>query len=254
MKSGFLSVLVVAAVILALGGQAHGGWMEVDSHSGTTYLSEGKVKNVPRDKSGVWSVFDVNKSTITLVNPAERSYTEFDVDKFCGEMKSMMGSMMSGMTPEQRAMMEQMMGGGGHKKAPKVSVVRRGTGTRLAGYNTVMYSVAVNGRPYKDVWLATGAAIVKDVRKYIKKAMEMSTKMESCTRVGPGGGSPAPETTAEYMGLLEKGWPMKELNRESGEVEAEVTSLKKKNVPASEFRVPAGYRRVGMKDMMGGMK
>jgi hypothetical protein len=94
---------------------------------------------------------------------------------------------------------------------------------------------------------------MNDVRSFIEKAEDFSTKMESCTRMGSGPQGPDPEDAKEYKDLAEKGWTMKELNRESGEVETEVIRLEKKSIPASEFRVPSGYRKVEMKEMMGGM-
>lgn len=64
---------------------------------------------------------------------------------------------------------------------------------------------------------------------------------------------PSPEASKEYIGLMEKGWMMKEVDKVSGEVETEVKSLERKNIPDSEFRAPSGYRKVDMKQMMGGM-
>ena len=253
MRKRIIKSLAVTAILIGLGLPAYAGWVEVDKHSGTTYISGGLIKNVPEDGNEMWTIMDVNKGIITMVNPGERSYTVVEPEKFCAQMSSMMGDMMEGIPPEQRAMMEQMMGRGGPKRTPKVAVAKKGNGGRIAGLSTVKYSVTVDGRPYKDIWLATSAPIMNDVRSFIEKAEDFSTKMESCTRMGSGPQGPDPEAAKEYKDLAEKGWTMKELNRESGEVETEVIRLEKKSIPASEFRVPSGYRKVEMKEMMGGM-
>jgi len=250
-----LSILTTLLLLTAFTLPSYAGWVEVDRSSGTMYISGAMIKIVPEGKDNVWTVMDLNKGIVSIINPRAKSYTVFAPDKFCSEIKSMMGNMMKEMDPEQRALMEQMLGRSAQKKAPpKVKVVKMGPGGKIKGYNTVKYGVTVNGTPYKNVWLATNAPIMNDVRKYIKKATVMSAKMESCSQVGPGVSGPAPEMSKEYTALADKGWPMKELNLRTREVEKEVLSLEKKNIPASAFRVPAGYKKVEMREMMGGIK
>lgn len=248
MRRRILRSLAVTAILVGLALPVSAGWVEVDSHSGTTYISDGKVKNVD-EAGGMWSVFDAKKGTLIMVDPKKRTYTEVDPVKFCKQISSAMDAMMEGIPPEQRAMMEQMMGKGGAKRAPKVSVTKKGSGGKIAGYSTVKYTVTVDGRPYKDIWLATSAPIMKDVEKYMKMMTEMSVKMDSCA----GGEGPGPESSKEYLSLTERGWTMKEVNKQSGEVESEVRSLTMKSIPASEFRVPSGYRKTDTQHMMEGM-
>ena len=119
MRKRILKSLAVTAILIGLGLPAHAGWVEVDRHSGTTYISGELIKNVPNDGNEMWTIMDVNKGTITMVNPGERSYTVVEPEKFCSQMSSMMGDMMEGIPPEQRAMMEQMMGRGGPKRVPE---------------------------------------------------------------------------------------------------------------------------------------
>ena len=246
------SILTIA-LLMASVLPSHAGWIEVDSHTGTMYISkQGLIKNVPPDASGMWSVMDLQDGSITMVDPGKRSYTIIYPEKFCGQVTTMMDNMMADMTPERRAMMKQMMGAGGQRPAPRVRVTKMGSGGIVAGNNTVKYSVTVNGRPFKDVWLAPDAPIMRDVRKFISKASEMGAKMESCSQMGPGAEGPAPELSTEYLGIAKKGWILKEVNKKSGKVEKNVISLKKKSIPSSEFRVPAGYRKVEMRRLMGG--
>jgi len=230
------------------------GWVERDSHGGIMYISRGMIKVVPDARGEVWTIMDMNKHTIKIINPKNRSYTEFNPNEFCLRVKTMMLNMISEMPPERRAVMQQMIGQSSTRRAPLVQVENKGSGGTLRGLNTTKYAIKVNGRPYKDVWIAPNAPIMKDVRGFVRQANSMSAKMESCSQFGPAARGPSPEVSREYTALSEKGWPMRELNRRTNRVEKEVLSLTKKNIPASFFHVPAGYTRVDMKNMMGGMR
>ena len=256
MKSKLGLIGFVAVLITALALPAYAGWVEVDIHGNTTYISDGRIKNVPEEAGAMWTIFDANKGTITMVNPAKRSYTVIATAKYCDEMSSIIGGLMEehmkGMTPEQRAMMEQMTGRNRATKAPKVSVARKGSGGKIAGYDTVKYSVTVDGKPYKDVGVATDASIMKDMRKFMQKAIKMGAEMDDCMQ-GPLGMGSNPENSKEYLSLMEKGWTMREARKDGIGVETEVKSLVKKSIPASEFRVPSGYSKVDMRQAMEGM-
>ena len=262
MKSKLGLIGFVAVLITALALPAYAGWVEVDIYGDTTYISDGRIKHVPEEVGAMWTIFDANKGTITMVNPAKRSYTVIATAKYCDEMSSMMEGLMEeqmkGMPPEQRAMMEQMTGRNRASKAPKVSVASKGSGGKIAGYDTVKYSVTVDGKPYKDVWVASNASIMKDMRKFMKKVIKMGSEMGDCMQ-GPLGMGSNPENSKEYLSLMEKGWPMREVRKDGIGVqdgigvETEVKSLVEKSIPASEFRVPSGYKKVEMRQVMEGM-
>ncbi len=253
-KKALFMTISLFFLLALLSAPVHAGWVEKDRQAGTMYISGALIKVVPQRSNGMWSVMDLNSGLITMINRPGRTYAVIDPKTFCSEMKSMMTGMMQGMPPEQRAMMEQMMGGQGAGHTPSVRVRRVGSGGKVAGHDTIKYSVTVDGRPYRDIWLAPGAPIMNDMRRYLKKSSEMNASMAACSNMGPGmaGGGPAPEASKEYQAIAEKGWTMKELDRKTGKVDKEVTSLEKKSLPASTFRVPIGYRKVNMREMMMG--
>jgi len=252
-RGALLSILTTIILLTAFALPARAGWLEVARDSGTMSISGALIKVVPADNSRMWTIMDMNKGIVTMVDERKRTYTLIDPEKFCATVTTMMGNMMAGMTPQQRAMMKQMMGGSASKHSPVVKVMRMGSGGKVAGYDTTKYSVIVDGRPYKDVWLATNAPIMHEMKNFIKKSSEMSAKMESCSKMAPGmNRGPAPEVSKEYEALSEKGWPMKELNRRTHKVTKEVRRLERKTFPASTFRVPAGYQKVEMRKLMGG--
>jgi len=248
-KTGLIITLVaVALTCMAL--PAHAGWIEVDRHSGTSYFSGAKLKHVPEDGTS-WTIIDAQKGTVTMVNHEEQSYTEVDLEEFCETMSSLMTEMMAGMPPEQRAMMEQMMGSQGEKRVPDVTVERKEGAELIAAHKTTLWSVAADGRPYRDIWIADDVAVTEEVRNFIKKTLDMGRKMKDCMASARGTTEADPEDSPRYAELMMKGWVMKEVNREDGEVEREVVKLEEKTIPASEFTVPAGYRKAEFLEMMG---
>jgi len=253
-RGALLSILATIILLTAFTLPARAGWLEVARDSGTMSISGPLIKVVPGDNSGIWTIMDMNKGIVTMVDEGKRTYTLIDPEKFCATVTTMMGDMMAGMTPQQRAMMKQMMGGGAAPKhTPVVKVMNMGSGGKVAGYNTTKYNVIVDGRPYKDVWLATNAPIMHDMKNFIDKSSKMSAKMENCSKMAPGmNRGPSPEVGKEYAKLDKKGWPMKELDRRTHKVTKEVQRLERKTFPASTFRVPAGYKKVEMRKLMGG--
>lgn len=244
----FTFFLVTVFMLTAFSSKALAGWVEVSGQDGaTTYISDGMVKQVPNGEGKPWSIFDANKGTIMMFMPEEMSYVEIDPEEFCEEFSKMM----AGIPPEQRAAMEQMMKGkSAAKKDPSVKVTRVGDGGKIAGYDTVKYSSTVDGKPYKEIWLASGGPNMHDVKELMQSVMKMHKKMEGCTQLGGAQFAPNPELSKEYIEMMEKGWTMKEVNLQGGSVVSEVESLTKKSIPASEFAIPTDYKKIDFMEMM----
>ncbi len=242
----------MAALIFTLfSSSAKAGWVEVSRQTGTiTYISDGMVKQVPDNEGKPWSLFDANRGTITMLIPADMSYVEIDPEEFCEEFSKMMNAI----PPEQRAAMEQMMSGkAADNKDPSVKVTRVGDGGKIAGYDTVRYSLTVDGRPYKEVWLASGGPTMRDVKELMQSVMKMHKKMEGCTQLGGVQLAANPELSKEYIELMEKGWTMKEVNLQGGSLVSEVESLEERDIPASEFTIPTDYKKIDIMEMMSRM-
>jgi hypothetical protein len=181
---------------------------------------------------------------------------EIDPKKICDELSKMMDAMTEAMPPEQRAAMEKMMSEkASTQKAPVVTVSRVGSGGKVAGQDTDKYSVTVDGKPYKEVWLAVDSPIMEEARVFTKSAMDLSKQVEGCKQIGPLSATlvAMPESSKEYMTLMEKGWRLKEVDMRNGNVQYEVESLTKKSIPASDFQIPAGYEKLDMMEMFGQM-
>ena len=250
--------ILLAGFVLAAGMAlpVHAGWVEVNSDGEKNMFSGGLFKNFTQGEDG-WSLMDMNNGTLTIVSNKRKTYTTGTMKEFCATMSGVQNQMMAGMeqamqgmTPEQRKMMEQMTGRGAKRPNPKVSIAKAGSGGVIAGFKTTKYTVSVDGRPSKEVWLTSHAALMKDLKPYLSKILKMSD-MSSCGMEGAGmmGGEFNVENSDEYNKLMHKGYPLREKDILMGQVR-EVTSMKRKSIPASEFAVPKGYKKMSFSEMM----
>lgn len=256
-KIVLFTLLATAFIFTFLSSKALAGWVEVNRQAGTTtYISDGMVKQMVDVEGSPWTLFDADRGIITVVDPRGSNYMEIDPEKICDELSKMMNAMTEAMPPEQRAAMEQMMSEkASTQKVPVVAVSRVGNGGEIAGQNTDKYSVTVDGKPYKEVWLAVDSPIMEDARVFTKSAMDLNKQVEGCKQIGALSATlvAMPESSKEYMALMEKGWRLKEVDMRSGSVQYEVESLTKKDIPASDFKVPANYEKLDMMEMIGRM-
>lgn len=234
------------------------GWKAVDKEGNITLFSDGKFKHVsPED--GMISIFDSAKGVITMVSEHERVYASGKPEDFCKGMKEMMDAAkeqmdaaMANIPPEQRAMMEEMMKqsmpaeSAGPVAKPSVSIQKAGSGGKVAGWDTDKYKVMVDGNLYEEVWLVSDSTLKKDIEKV---DFSIFQKFSSCTEDQYGRGQD-PEDTPEYMELMKEGFQVKTVSH--GDVEhhsSDTVSLEKRDIPESEFKVPAGYRKVSITEI-----
>lgn len=200
--------------------QAQAGWV-IDHVSGdVVYISSGKSKEISKD-DGTWSIYDGKSGRLSIVHTAKKIYWQGTVNEFCTALKQMI--------PRE----------GANPTKPKVSIKQSGRET-IAGYKTKKYKVMTNGTLYEDIWVAENKALTQEMNalEQYGKALSECYPMQSMDIMvdrDPG-----------YQRVVAKGYIMKEVTYESGmPVDSdEVASLKQKNIPVSEFDVPAGFRRV----------
>ena len=63
------------------------------------------------------------------------------------------------------------------------------------------------------------------------------------------------ESSDEYQKLMHQGYPLREQDMPGGPGRMvsrlrEVTSLKRQSIPASEFAIPTGYKKMSFSEMM----
>ena len=199
---------------------AWAGWV-IDHDTGNViYLSSGKLKDISQEDDS-WSIYDSKAGKFIMINTAKKIYWQGTAKKFCEALKQMVPQIEVRLTK------------------PEVSIKSGGSET-IAGFTTKKYQVKANGQLYKEVWITENRELKNDMQAFEKYEKEMS-------------GCRPPQTMEEmldrdsgYRKLMSKGYALKEVTYESGMLvnKDEVTGIKQKTIPAAEFNVPGGYRRV----------
>lgn len=231
------------------------GWLEVDQDGNRSYISDGKIKDVGSEE-GTWTVFDSVSGELLMVDDERRVYTRAPVSEYCLSMQAAADQVLQQMSPEERAVMEQMMGGltkrPAEGKQPAVSVSSLGKGEDIAGFATERYQVKVDGKLHEELWLAPDAPVHQELN--MEGLKRSQTEMSRCLQAGPFGAriGPSPEETPEYEAMARKGWAMRSIQYDAGEprTRTEIVSLEKRDIPSAEFQPPADYRQVDVREFM----
>ena len=196
-------------------------------------------------------IFRSDKDLFWIVDESAKTYREITredmrrVVKLVNNAMELMKEKMASMPPEQRKMMEKMMGNqlaalDGEKKGAKgITYEKIGNGGKVGGWSTVKYEGSIDGALVSEVWTAAGSAVnvgmseMKTLEKMMSFFREFTGKFggDSLVALGP-------------EGALE-GVPVKIVSYSNGAPAGTylVTSIEQKKLPASEFEVPAGYTK-----------
>jgi hypothetical protein len=168
---------------------------------------------------------------------SEMTFTELEakVKAAGGELNSKMAEMkkkLDSMPPDQRKMVEQMMGDklNGAGQDPKVEVVNSGEKKTISGYSCTKYIIKADGKEFSTVWTTTGipefGTMKDDFMAFTQRMASLSPLYGKQISVGMKSidGFPIETTIAS--------------------ITATVTKISRQTVPASEFEVPSGYTKV----------
>ncbi len=255
---------------------ANAGWVMEDSEGSTTYIGKDKIKSEYTNEGiSISHIIDVNKGLITMVDKNRKIYGSGTPDEYCNATRSfgkeMQEQAMAGLSPVQRKMMEeqmkqlqQMSKSAPIENMPKpvVSIKRTGSNDVIAGHKTDKYTVNVDGDKYQDIWIASDISMDDEMKKLrLDKFQLMQKRMDKCMDASKEemGMMADPLDSPEYKKLTEKGFVMKEVyhtggfSGPAGDETTEVVRLEKKSISSSEFKIPAGYKKVPVKDLFKGM-
>jgi hypothetical protein len=242
MKRLLILGILASAVTLTTVAPAYAGWAIKDADGTETLISKGRMK-------GEWEtgimILNADGETMTMVDTEKNVFATGNIDELCAQIKTMVDKMMADIPAEQRAMMEQMMS---KQETPEVTIVEKGSGGKVSGFDTKHYAVHANGEPYEEVWLADDAALVSEC----KPVMLMLAKFSQCmASVNPMAGS-SPEASPEYAKLYDMGMVV-QANSVGGKKEGskQIESVEKRDVPEDTFAVPKGCKEVSFTEMFG---
>jgi len=213
-----------------------------DGNARTESVLEGhKVTMIYRsDKDLFWLVDDTAK-TYREMTRSELGKMMKQVNKALQEVREQFAAL----PPEQRKMMEEMMGDQLAAVArqdhgtPEISYVKVGDGGELNGWPTVKYEGKLDGAKASEVWVApasvvkVGPAELNTMENMMSFFREFAGKLgvDSLTALGPAGGL--------------EGVPVKAIVYSGGAPASTyvVKSIEQRKLPASNFEVPSEYTK-----------
>jgi len=256
MKHAGLRIAMVTLFVvgLAAGAVAQGLYWESVMTGGPIGERTEQMWAVPKKMKGVTKengetfIVRLDKELFITIDPKEKTYTEMTfaemeaMMKKAGSQMDEMQKKLAEMPEEQRKMMEQMMGDkmGGMKasKDAKVDVKNTGDKKTISGFSCTKFVATQDGKDVMTLWVTKDVsgfdAMRKDWEEFSKRMMALN----------PMGGKGLGEAFKKIDGFP--------IQTEMGHgMTSTVTKIEKKTAPASEFEVPAGYKKV--KSQMGEM-
>lgn len=217
------------------------------------FIQDNKIKQVGEDFT---TVFNLDDNTITLYRPEIRIYWKGTVDEYKREMHEtyeiMMKMELEKIPSDQQESAEEMfkkmmkvMENPDLTTEPSMDVLIRQTADNenIAGYNSSKYQVFINGILKEDIWVSEEVNVSEDldIRKFYHQVYQLSGGFRDDFEYQSG---------AQYIQLIEKGYFLRSKDYQYGfQTITEVTEITEKDLPESEFDIPAGYKKVSLPDL-----
>ncbi len=206
------------------------------------YYMPKKVKVASRNDDAVL-IFRMDKDLLYSINTKEKTYSETTFSEMEKKMKQMSATMdsrtkelekqLEGLPEEQRKMMEQMMGGKMPKKSQggTVEVSKTGQTKTISGYSCAEYVLRSGGNDVVTIWAT------RDVKNFAGMAKDMgdfAARMEAMN----------PMSSKGLMDAMRKidGFTIQTTTPQG--ITMLVQKIEPRPIPADQFEVPAGYKKV----------
>jgi GLPGLI family protein len=256
MSPSFKPVLCLVILSVCLAAHAYG---QIYTESVTTGLGNEPMQSqsyyMPKMVKMVRSNGDVmmmrlDKELLIFVYNDKQEYSQMTFAEFEEKVREVqskvetamqdMQKKMANLPPEQRQMMERMMGknpgvGGGNRP---LEVKKTGDTRTISGYACTKLAVTQDGKEVLVLWTTKDVKAFAALRRdYEQLATRMAAMMPSNTSMGGGALAQAWPEALKVM----DGFPMQQ---EMAGITTVVTKLEPRSTPASAFEPPAGYTRV----------
>ncbi|MCZ6554604.1 MAG: DUF4412 domain-containing protein [Candidatus Dadabacteria bacterium] len=229
---------------------------------GTIYMQENKVKFF--DEEGQFSaIFNLETGEMMQIDNMSRTYTSAkakDYFKFFKEyalkMKTAMQQQLAELTPDQRAQAEEMMKRqgielpGSNSVPVKIELKKTGDISKIAGYESVKYEIYRNGKLDEEIWTSKEVGLENEID--MNKMTEYMSELRKIEESLGGASSVSKEAEQVYIEVFGSGFPMRTTDYPvSGtSIVEEIVKVSRKQIESSEFRAPAGYRKVPLEQML----
>ena len=251
-------IAMIASGLLAAQAATAGVYAETVNHNLTANTSALKQKIYVQNGSGRFIDPEGRSSlikgdTLYMIDDKDKSYIVFDkatmeqvAKKLTAQMEQLK-QQMAKLPPEQRAQMEQMLGGAGLSGAPRtVDVADTGKSDTVEGRKCKVWDVTRDGTLDEQICVVPYSALPGKENfsavfgNFAKVFEEMAKSVPMLA------GMMANEFSAY---VKTNGYPVRQRAYENGKLVDEETLVKvwrEETIPASMFEVPAGYTRKSM--------
>ncbi len=214
------------------------------------YFKSNKVKTVEPD--GSYTIVDLKTGTVTLVDPQKREYSVTTLDEMLNQMQKGMNRLkahLEGLNPEQRAMLEKMMGMS-QKGKKRLQLKKLADKQRIAGYDAEHFAITQGNKKIAEYWVSKQLRdkILKELdRDKIDKFEKAMSNISSQLNIF--GNSNMAELMKMEEKLQKRGEIVKQihypssLNMNMQGSYQEVVSVKEETIPASAFQIPRGFKK-----------
>jgi hypothetical protein len=213
-----------------------------------SYYMPGMFKFV--QDNGDITIMRFDKDLWIAVDGRRKEYWQMTFSELESKMKGMASQMdaamqqmqdqLASMPPEQRKMMEQMMGRqlGSTGGRGRLEVKQGGKSRTISGFRCTRYSVTEGGKEVLVLWTTKGVKEFGRMRKDYEKFSKSMAGMTGSKKRGDTGS--LSRAWVEAMKAVD-GFPME---HESAGVKTTVTKLERRSTPAGAFEPPSGHKKV----------
>lgn len=193
------------------------------------------------------SLIDYEKASFSVLNPAAKVFWSGPVDDYVGEaarnrqetVRDKFGADAASTYGMPRI---------DEKDLPAIVLRKLDDRETIAGHETVKYAIESGGEVFQELWLAKDLDLSADLSA--EKFLAYQRKMSAAMLGKPAKRFNALYRDAEYRKLLESGFVLRTVQRHNaGSFTREVTSVRKADIDAAQFKVPEDYRRVALKEV-----
>jgi hypothetical protein len=218
-----------------------------DGPAQTVLVQDGKI----RASSGRDNAVIIKGSTITILDDGRKSYTEMDkeqIKKMAAQASAAMTQLqdkLKNMSPDQRAMMEKMMGdqipGGMPSGKPDVYESKdTGKTDAVEGRKCAVWHILRNGKLLEEVCVVPFASL-PGKENFEKSFKELADAFAEFSK-----GMPGVQNQVQVRANV-NGYPVRTRSFDAtGKLRGTETVMTKwveESVPAASFEVPAGYKK-----------
>lgn len=206
-----------------------------DKQKMTLYVQDNKLKQVENIQPYSPAViFDLDTGHIIFVNDEKKLYIILNRDEYLKYIESFMTE-----TKDDT------------KSARNVKLKKTSDVQKIAGYDTKKYEIYDGDKLQTEYWVSKEPGFGDEV-----DMEKMSRLMNEVKAISQNIGGSATISDNEYkiiQEIYEDGYPMKTVYRSQDSdtvIVEEIVSVKKQDIPSSEFQPPAGYEKITYQDIL----